>query len=610
MPDDFGLKLWKLSSDRKSARMAVFDPTWQDISDYFFPSLSNINTEKTEGTEDWTQRVYDTGPIRAGRKCSVGVRNWVTPSTDPWLGLQPPPNLTGQQSSAQPPAAGSARLRRITQAVASTEQQSDGMDDATRWTSDEAAGITQDLQSSNFYATIQPFNRGACVFGTALMYCEEGKNEALRFEQYKVGTFTVAESDQRTVDTVDRWFKLSLRQAAQKWGKDNLPKKQREMIDKGKWDAKFTYLHHVLPMEDFKDMGGVIEGDEGLGASQMAFASVWQDDQTKEVIMVGGYEEMPYFCLRWDSWGTDDVYGYSPAFETLPEARQINYITQFSDALVERIADPRVLIPDNLTGEVDYAAAGVTVVKADALARGEVPKEWMTSGRVEDVTAMIERKQKAIDDAFFVDVFTAISQLGDKVTASTLGAIALLQGEKLDQFTGTFDQYTTEFINPLVRRVMGLRLRSGRSKAPPDSLMVQVGKDPKAPKELAVPKIQIRSRVVMALNEIKNAGTQKTIATLQPLAEATHGTIKDIMDNFDLDEIARGTGRDNGMPEKYLRTIKDMKAQRDARQKQVEKQMALEQAKLASESAKNLGKAPPPVQNAVMEQFPQTQSAG
>lgn len=588
----YAQKLFKRAEKLKADRYSRFDSDWQTISNYFYPSISDINTEKTEGLTEYYDRIYDSAPIRAATTCSVGVRNWVTPSTEPWLDLSPPNNLAKREQMNRNP-----RMARMA-GPAAPQLDDNGQDDAQRWCSETATTGLQELTASNFYSVIQPFNRGACTFGTALMFLEEGKQTLFRFEQFKVSTWVIAENDQKLVDTVVRWFKLTVRQAVQKFCKQmedgsydlsNMPKKLVQAYDKEKYDETFTFLHHVFPNEDFR------QGN--LGAEGMAFTSVYQEEQTKQLVQEGGYEEMPYFALRWARWGTDDMpYGTSPAYETLPEARQINYVTQFQDALAELKAFPRLLYPDNLDGDIQLAAGSVTTYQADK--PDALPKEWLTGGESNEVIAMLERKEKALEKAFFVDIFTMLAQLDDKRMTAT--EVALRNGEKLDQFTGTFDQYRTDLINPLVLRMIGIMLRAGRLKDAPPSLMVQ-GKDPKAPPELAIPKIQIKSRVTLALNEVRNVGVQKTLEMWAPIAEQR----PDIWDNINFDETFRGSGRNNGMPEVDFNPMQKVMEIRAARAKQMQAQQALEAAQGAAKAGKDLGKAPQKMQDAVMGSMPQ-----
>ena len=208
--DSLGMRLFKRADGLRAKRSSVMDPQWQQISQYFWPDVSDINTEKTESTENWFNRIYDTAPVRAGQTCSVGVRNWVTPSTEPWLDLSPPYNLTKQAAASMNP-----RLNRISKPP-SDPVDDQGQDDATRWTAETASQILNWFSESNFYSVIQPYNRSACTFGTALMFMEEGKETTYNFEQFKVGTYCIAENEEKIVDTVFRWFKLTVRQAGQR----------------------------------------------------------------------------------------------------------------------------------------------------------------------------------------------------------------------------------------------------------------------------------------------------------------------------------------------------------------------------------------------------------
>lgn len=589
--DELGIKIYSRAEKLRSARSSVFDPQWQQISQYFWPDVSDINTEKTENTDSWFDRIYETTGIRASSTCSIGVRNWLTPSTEPWLQLAPPYNLQVANGQAMNP-----RLQRLGSPTA-PQANDNGMDEAQRWCAEVATQGLIKLQASSFYSVVQTFNRSACVFGTALMFLEKGKKSLFKFEQFKVGTYVIAENDEKIVDTVIRWFKLTVRQAVQKFcekdenGKydlSNLPEKMRKDYDKKNYDAQYKFLHHVYPNEDYQ------RGK--LGKDGMAFTSIYQSEIDKKIIKEDGYEEMPYFCLRWSRWGTDDQpYGCSPAFEALAEERQLNFVTQFGDAKVELDAFPRLLYPDNLDGNVQLAAGAVTTF--DHTKPESLPREWLTQGSNQSLAEMKQDKRDALNKAFFVDVFTALGQLDEKITQATYGAIALLKGEKTDQFTGTFDQYITEVINFLVPRMIGIMFRAGVLKEPPQSLMVQPDGDPKADPELAIPAISVNSRVTLALNEVKNVGSERTLQMLTPILEAGR---TEILDNFDLDQWARNTARNNGVQESNIRSVKSMSEMRAQRAKMQQEQNALANAETAASAAGKLGKAPPGMQQQVM----------
>ncbi len=572
-PDELGLRLFKRAEKLRQKRNSRFDSDWQQLSQYFWPDMSDINTDKTED-EDWFQRIFSSRPIRASETCANGVRNWVTPSTDPWLGLARPFNLPSGGASLNP------RLNRLSSPSGGSPDDT-GRDEATRYFDTLADHLLEWFSECNFYSVVQPFNRSGCVFGTGLMFMEEGKGTTFNFEQFKVGTYCIAENDQKVVDTVFRWFKLTVRQAAQKFGEDSLTDQMKEALAKGDEDKEFKFIHCVYPNDKFES--GM------LGPKGMAFASVYLHENTKKTVSRGGFEEMPYFCLRWSRWGTENqVWGCSPAYEVLVDARQLNYFVQNYQALVEQKAFPRIIVPDSIYGEVEQAAGQATVVKADDMARGIVPKEWLTEGQVPELVEMIKNTTEDLNEAFFVNIFKALSQLKEKITESTYGAIALLQGENLDQFTGTFDQYRTELINPLVRRGIGIAYRAGLLKDPPQSAMVRPGRDPKAQPEMATPRVTIKSRVTLALAQAKVVGTEKTLQTLAPLIPDR----PEIADNFNWNNLVRGVGRGNGMPESDFLPLKMTLQIQQQRAQMKQEELKLRAAEVAAKGAGALGRAP------------------
>jgi hypothetical protein len=333
---------------------------------------------------------------------------------------------------------------------------------------------------------------------------------------------------------------------------------------------------------------------------------VYQSELDKKVVQQRGFEEMPYFCLRWSRWGTEnEVWGCSPGFESLADARELNGIVQHTHALVEQKAFPRVFVPDSLDGNVEMAAGSATVLKAEDMARGVKPEEWMTKGELPDVYQLMEGLGKDIDSSLFVDAFAALSQLQDKITESTYGAVALLQGEKLEQLTGAFDQYNTELINPMVRRGIGIMFRAGLLKDPPQSLMVRPGNDPKADPQLAAPKIVIKTKFTAAMNEFKNQGLMKTIETWAPVMEAH----PELWDNVDGDSAFRRSGIDNGMPPSDFRPLKAVNDLREKREKMQKQEQALHAAEVGGKAAGALGKAPPQLQKAIGDKMTESQAA-
>jgi len=498
---------------------------------------------------------------------SAGQRNWLTPSNEVWFEYEVPEFL-------------------------GAPGREDDKDEAVLWLSQVSTIARREIARSNFYGQVNIDYDQIGVFGTGMMFVEEGKRTALNFRQFKPWFLTIEEDDEGIVDSVHREFELTTRQAVQQFGLSNVgPMIAKAYATTAMLSRKWKFLHACFPREDSKKLQ-----DGGLKTAEAKpIASVYIAVEEKKVVEVGGYDEMPYLCSRFKSWGAPTCWGYSPAYLVLPEARQINYVSQYRDALAELKAYPRFIIPDSLDGDIDLRAGGETIVAADDMARGVTPKEWMTVGDDRAAEENMQRKADAINRAFYVDMFSMLGQLADK--KMTAYEIAQRLGEKLEQFTPVFDRRVTEFMNPMLMRVFGLLFRQGKFGQPPASLLVPV--DGGRRLELAMPVIAITSRISLALKAQQAQGIINTLSVIQPMAEQK----PEIWDNFDVDGIARTLARDYSMPSELIMPTRRMKKMREARQQVQAQQQAADLAQRMSASAADIGKAPKPLQDAVVEQF-------
>jgi len=538
----------------RSKRSATFDSDWQTISQYFLPQESDINVTKTEGITGWTDRIFDTTAILAAQTMAAGQRNWLTPSSEPWAQFEPPMPLRQEG------------------------------DDAAIWLGRCSDITMQELARSNFYSVVNIGYLHVGIFGTDCIFCEEGKSSSLNFRNTKVGTYTIEENDEGIVDTVRREFKLTGRQAIQMFGEESLPEKMQNALKGGKgMDRDYKFVHAVFPREDSSRL------PERQDGANKPIASVYISVDFSQCVRVSGYDEMPYLCSRFSKWGTDAPWGYSPAYLALPDVRQINYITQYTDALAELKAYPRILVPSNLDGDVDLRAGGVTTW--DINEPNGRPVEWATIGDYKMGMELIANKKEMINDAFFVNMFKMLGS--DPLIDKKMTAYEISQrlAEKLEQFTPVFDRRVTEFLNPLLRRVFGILYRQGKFGQAPDSLMVDSGVNSKG---LVLPEITITSRISLALKALQNRGTEQAMQFLQPIMQFK----PEVADNFDLDKMMRNYAMNSGMNADLFRDERSVAAIRQQRMKLQQQQQALQAAEQLGKAGKGLGGSPDFVQYA------------
>ncbi len=553
----------------KVRRDSVFKSAWQSLSQYYLPNMSDINNEKNEGTSGWSDRIFDTTGIEDARTCTTGQSNWATPAAEPWFQWSPPKFLNMEDD-----------------------------DDGAIWTGICSEIALSELARSNYYSASGMQYQSRTVFGTGQLHIEEGRNALLNCSTRKIGTYCIDLSDEGIVDTIYSEFKLTARQAAQKFGMANLGEKvQKAAMDDGGQgaDKEFTFLHAIRPREELERVPGKLDPEN------KPIASIYVSCDDKICVRISGYDEMPDSVTRFSDWGTGSAWGYSPAFETLPNVRQLNYIVRFMDAQYELRANPRILEPVGLSGQLDLRPGGITTYDPN---QGELglPREWMSSADIAGTEHSVKTKQDAVHRMFYTDVFSMLSQIDRRMTAYE---ISQRIGEKLEQLSPMFGRLITEKTGPDLKRVFGILYRAGKFPPAPRSMYVPDASGKKL--RLVMPEVSYTSRLSLALKSLQN---RATVNTMQFVIESAKNTGRiDLLDNWDLDAMYRGYAIAEGVSAKYERPMRQVVALRDARAKQAAAQQAMMAAEQASNVAKNLGGAPKQLQDAVADQIPQTAAA-
>lgn len=514
---------------------------WQDLADYTRPNQDYIASEAQFDAPSLHKhnKLFDGTAVHSNMILAAGCMSWLTPAETPWFAFDPPHSLRGSEA-------------------------------VKSWLAQCTEVIRLEMATSNFYSEVHEsyLDRGA--FGTAAMWIEPGKDGAFNFDTWEIGKYSILENNEKRVDTVFREYTLTIRQAQQEFGFENLPKVVQDKIQDGeKWDQTDSYLHAIYPREDAeRDLDSPLP-------EEMPIASVYMHLASKTIVKVSGFEEMPVVVSRFLKWGRS-AYGYAPSWSALPDARQVNDLQKNLDVLAETAAFPRMLLPTDHEGEVDLRANGVTFFKDPA----RVPREWMTQGRYDIGKDRVMERQEAIKRAFHTELFQLFANLDKQMTAREV--IERTQ-EKLVLFSPTFARLTTEFYNPILKRVFNIALRRGVIPPPPQEAIVEV-----APGVGMIPDPQVsyNSRMALALKAIHNTAFMRTMESAVPLIQAGAG---DVLDNFNLDAAMRDMSRNEGLPDDWIRPENEVRDLRETRAQAIQEQQQVDQMQQMADAANKAG---------------------
>lgn len=537
--------------DALRAIRAPWESAWQKIAlftasrDAAGPT-GTVNAPPGEGD---SARLFDTTAITGAQTLSSGCLAWMSPQESKWF------------------------------AFATDELAHD--DEEKRWLNRATRVAQLALTGSDFYTEVHEFYLDRSTFGIGCLYLERGTKKKLRVQCWPVGSYVFDEDAEGNISTVIREDSMTIHAAVEEFGLENMSEAIRKKSEKGGSEEMehVKYLHFIYYRPEKERVKG------SLAPEDMPIASVYMEKDTRHVIKVSGHGEMPVMISRYLKWRSHfgKLYGWSPAFLALPDSRQVNFLQKMMDAMAEKAAFPPVLAPEELEGEIDPNAAGVTYF--DQSIATTLPREWQTAGRYDIGKDRIIEKQTSIRNAYHTDLFQMFSQLDKQMTARE---VAERSSEKLIQFSPTFARLTTELFNPLLERVFSICLDAGWFGEVPESMKMDIGN---GLGYVAPPEIIFSSRIALAMRSMAVLSVYRVVELLKEIA-ALQVTGAPVLDNVDWDAVIQMVLLNESLPDEVTRPKADVAAMRQARADELAKQQELEQAAATADAAAKVGKIP------------------
>ena len=443
--------------------------------------------------------------------------------------------------------------------------------------------ITYRLEQSNFYTEIQEVYLDRAAMGTGLDFSEwDAENDELNFRHLPIGTYYIGQDHRGRCDSVVYECNYTAKQAAGEFGIDNLPEKLQKEARDHKKNESHVFVICVDKVKEWEVQ------------TNFPYRMVCVHEDSKHVCHEQGYYEFPAHVTRYLKWG-NSPYGYAPTWVALPEAHKLSFLQKQMDVLAEKAANPPILAPASMEGEIGIGALDITYV--NDLDPNRAPREWGTSGRYDIGQDRIEQKKKAIQEIMHGDLFRLFAQIDRQMTATEA---TLRQAEKVMQFSPTFSRLTSEYLDPKLRRIFSILWRQGKMpQAPEEIQMVTQDQNVVVP----VPNIAYNNRISLAIKSQQNSSYAEFMAMNQSTVEMQ----PEILDNLNGDVHFRESWRNAGLPEDGLRSQEEVDETRQARAEQQAQQAQMEQAMQATAmlkdaSAANGGEVPAEVSEAMQQQ--------
>lgn len=516
---------------------STYLPMWQELADRLMPDQSEVIRAYMPGGKR-TQFMFDATAPLALKKYADAKESMICPATARWHGLQD----------------ANADLNEIPEVQEYYEKVTDLLF-KTRY-----AKGTNFTQNAN-----ECFINDGC-YGNFAMFIDDCYGRGIRYRSLHIKEMYYAENFCGNVDLLHREFKMSNKQAYERFD-GNLPPSIKKAYEDGDWFTEYKYVHMVHPNPDFR------EGAVGLNGLKFLSHYVCWDEQW--LCRTGnGYRSFPYAVGRFMTI-PGEVYGRGPASLVLPDIKQVNEMEKVNLRQGQLSADPPNLMYEdgNLSGFNMQPGAFIWGgLNKDGK---EMAKPYLTGVNFQVSLEMQEKKRALINEAFYVTLFQILVQ-----TPQMTATEALLRAqEKAQLLMPTMGRTQTEWATAVVEREIEI-LDSAGVLPPKPAVMLEESHGAQPEYVSPLNRAQQAEEGVAIMHTLQSAAVVTEFDPSTPLLFKGKGP-----------KIMRKLAKANGMHVELMNTDDEIAQLQQSMAKQQQMQTLLAAAQPASEAAKNFAQA-------------------
>lgn len=510
----------------------VWEEHWREIAERVIPGKNWFAASDKVPGDKRTDKVFDATAGLALDRFAAAMESMLTPRTQRWHKLKVPD--------------------RALQANKEVQEYLDAVTDI----------LFQVRYSpmANFASQVHEVYRDLGAFGSAALFIDDIVGVGIRYKSIHLSEIYFAENHAGIVDKVNRKFEMTARQAAQRWGVENLSEKMRTMLEKNP-ESKFEFIHCVKPNDDKKPGRKDYRG--------MPFSSYYIDFEGRKTLSEGGYRSFPYAVSRYVT-GPKEIYGRSPAMTVLPDIKMINEMSKTVMRAAHKIVDPPLLLQEDGVLQAFNARPGALNYGGVDEQGRQVVQPLQTGARVDIGMEMMEQRRKTINDAFLITLFQILVEAPNMTATEAM----LRAQEKGALLAPTMGRQQSEMLGPMINREIEILSAAGVLPPMPDSLMEMGGEY----------EVEYVSPLNRAQRAEEGVAILRTLEAVAPLAQIDPS----VMMMFDPKAIAKELAEINGVPAKILRSQEQIEQMEMEQQQQAEAQQLLQAAPIAANSAKTL----------------------
>ncbi|ARL48209.1 hypothetical protein BOC50_36460 [Burkholderia pseudomallei] len=547
MTNDDAKILQALNADhgRMKEKRQSYEAVWNDVIDFLMPRLDKFGQlprPDSEKGRERSQKMFDSTAPLALRNFVAAMDSMITPATQEWHRLKTGDEALNEIASVK------AYLQAVVRTLFAVRY---------RW---QGGFVTQ------MGATYQSIG----LFGPGALMIEHDVGKGIVYRNVPMQRLWFAENNAGLIDKTHVQWELTLRQAAQRFGRENLSPSMQSALERDPEKSAIFY-HAVEPRTD--------RDPRKLDGRNMQFASYWLDEGRDRIVQNSGFRTFPFAIGRFYV-GTADVYGGSPAYDAMPDIRMANDMAKTNIRGAQKLVDPPLLASeDGVLEGFDLRSGSLNWGGLNEKGE-EMVKPLLTGKQAQIGIEFAQDTRQTINQWFYVTLFQILVDSGDMTATEVLQRAQ----EKGVLLAPTLGRTQSELLGPMIAREV--------------DILAEAGQLPQMPQELIDAGADVDIDYDSPLNKAMRAGA--SAATLQWLQQLG------VVSQFDPAaakvpngaRIARLLADSGGVPVEAMNTDEELQAQQAAEAQAQQMQQMLAAAPVAAGAIKDLTDASTAAQTA------------
>ena len=426
--DDIKIKIAGMNTERSS-----FISHWRELSEYIDPVRGRFFTSDRNKGERRNNKIINSRGGQALRTYQSGMFTGIMSPARPWFKLE---TLDADIMSSEP---------------------------AKVWLYQVEERMRAILMDSNLYSMAPVALGEHGLFGTAAMSQIDDFDSVARFYTHTVGSYMIAQNDRHIIDTFVLERERTVAQLVSQYGMDKVSGHVRNKMERNQGQTWIPVTQYIAPNEKYNP------DDESVVA--MPFKSCVFETGTSDgqYLSKSGFEEFPVHVARF-ALTAEDVYSTnSPGMIALGDIKGLQMMERRKAQAIDKMVNPPLKGPPSLRDvPVSSLPGGLTVYDGDGTREG-LSTVYQVEPRINEMRQEIASVEARINEAYFVDLFLAISSMQGVQPRNQL-ELSQRNEERLLMLGPSLERLQQDFLSKIVERLFNQVMRANIMPPPPEEL--------------------------------------------------------------------------------------------------------------------------------------------